>query len=349
MTNIILMTSLLPTTGHADIINFSLELGPTLVIVSGRSHEPVPLNLRIRALQEACPEAMIVAHENDDAPQNPEDVDVQEDFWNFWKDVVLSFNSKPSAVVASENYGVRMAEALDVPFVSYDIARALNQAKSTNFRHDPLPNWQNVLPLIKDFFTIRVTMFGQESVGKTTTSKLVAERLGGLWLPEYAREYLETVGSEITPERMATITKGQAAYQKLAPRKAERPFVVQDTDLYSTIGYYQLSALTNPIFENVSMSQYGQDIASETASDMYFVLPDNIPFEQDILRYGGDKRETSTEFWIKLLKDHSLPYVEVLQGEGCGTDLYDKVNFIVDKTLSLFWERWDRVKAFERE
>jgi hypothetical protein len=37
-------------------------------------------------------------------------------------------------------------------------------------------------------------------------------------------------------------------------------------------------------------------------------MNDRIPFEKDILRYGGNKRESKTQFWIDLLDEFGLNY-----------------------------------------
>jgi nicotinamide riboside kinase len=39
------------------------------------------------------------------------------------------------------------------------------------------------------------------------------------------------------------------------------------------------------------------------------VTKSNIPFEKDPLRYGGDKREGSDEYWIDVCEKYELPYV----------------------------------------
>ena len=38
---------------------------------------------------------------------------------------------------------------------------------------------------------IRVVLFGPESTGKTTLSKALARHYNSVWVPEYAREYLQ--------------------------------------------------------------------------------------------------------------------------------------------------------------
>jgi nicotinamide riboside kinase len=49
----------------------------------------------------------------------------------------------------------------------------------------------------------------------------------------------------------------------------------------------------------------------QTKSDLYFVMNDEIPFEEDKLRYGGNKRETDKQFWIDLLEEYGCNYYVV--------------------------------------
>jgi hypothetical protein len=42
----------------------------------------------------------------------------------------------------------------------------------------------------------------------------LSKEQNGLFVPEWARQYLETVGPELTPEKMLTIATGQYSLQK---------------------------------------------------------------------------------------------------------------------------------------
>lgn len=344
MINVILMTALVPTTGHLDLIAFSRHLAPTTVIVSGRSFEPVPLELRIAALQESSDSVVaphpvtFVAHEDDRAPQNPED---HHDFWNWWGERIKTVVPGSFRLVASEAYVKPLAEVLEVPFMTHDIARVMNPSRGRTVRENPFREWSNILPAIRRHYVQRITFFGQESVGKTTQAKLFASRGGSsiaehaTFIPEYAREYLETVGHEVTEERMQVVSDGQWALQSLASR-ADRPFIAQDTDLYSTIGYYDLVGM--PYSEGIERR------AAALASDVYFIMPDDIPFEKDILRYGGDKRETTTEYWVNVLERYQQPYVLVPSGT-----LEEKRDMVWKHAYNMFHTKWDKVSDFERE
>lgn len=150
-----------------------------------------------------------------------------------------------------------------------------------------------------------VTIFGAESVGKTTLSHQLADALEGTWQCEFARPYLETTGEDVTTQSMHAIWYGQAALQRRARREHTR-YIIQDTDLFSTLGYWQLPHVS-PVIGGCP-NKLIRD-AKALTSDLYLILQSNIPFERDALRYGGDRRESSDQYWIDLCVQYDLPYV----------------------------------------
>jgi HTH-type transcriptional repressor of NAD biosynthesis genes len=307
MPNVItLLTAIVPTIGHEFLINFCANLavdGTAHVILCTREGEPSP-TARYNAIKASIPVRVHLHWVHGDIPQNPSD---HTDFWNVWAGVVRSkVEVGPTdTFVASELYGLDMAQALGCRFVPCDIARQVVPTKGTLVRNDILSRWNEMMPEFRKQFTTTITTFGPESVGKTTLAKSLAARLNGRYVPEWAREYLETVGPEVTDEKMRVIGRAQCAMEDAAAMTYDGPFVVQDTDLLSTIGYYKIyggpqkdvDALTN--------------VFRVRKSDLYVLLPDTIPFTPDVLRYGVDKRESTTEWWENLLKDFGCDYVRI--------------------------------------
>jgi nicotinamide riboside kinase len=56
-----------------------------------------------------------------------------------------------------------------------------------------------------------ITIVGPESSGKTTLARQLATELGCLWLPEYAREYLQVLGRDYNEADLFLIAEGQWA------------------------------------------------------------------------------------------------------------------------------------------
>ena len=54
-----------------------------------------------------------------------------------------------------------------------------------------------------------ITIVGPESSGKTTLARELADRYGCPWVPEFAREYLDSLGRDYQEEDLVLIAKGQ--------------------------------------------------------------------------------------------------------------------------------------------
>ena len=152
-----------------------------------------------------------------------------------------------------------------------------------------------------------ITIFGAESVGKTTLSRQLAKQLGAHWRCEFARPYLESTGQGVTRRSMRAIWRGQRALQQSA-KQTRYDTVMQDTDLFSTVGYWQLPHVSARI--GACPTALTTDAIS-LQSDLYIVLKSNIPFEQDILRYGGTTSESSDDYWLNICKKYELPYIVI--------------------------------------
>jgi HTH-type transcriptional repressor of NAD biosynthesis genes len=301
----VLMAAIPPTIGHLRLIQFAAALvDEVCVIVGTQPGEPYP-DERVDAVRRATASLPGVRVEqlHKTLPQRPEDAP---DFWPMWRRLLREHGMRDGdTIVASETYGAKLAETSGGVFVPYDLERSITPVRATAVREDPIGLFVQILPEFQPVFRRRITVLGAESTGKTTLSKALAESLPGHWLPEWARPYLEQLPSpEITLERMHVIWRAQRALQSSAKALTDKPFIVQDTDLFATVGFWQAWDLT-------SVPQALIEDAFADRSDLYLITRSNIPFEPDPLRYGGEVRETTDAFWIDLAKRHRLNAVVI--------------------------------------
>jgi HTH-type transcriptional regulator, transcriptional repressor of NAD biosynthesis genes len=98
----------------------------------------------------------------------------------------------PDVVFTSENYGHEYARYLKCVHELVDLDRISVPISGTLIRNNPFKYWDDYLiPLIRQFYTIRIVFCGAESTGKTTLSSRLANELNVAWVPEYGREYCE--------------------------------------------------------------------------------------------------------------------------------------------------------------
>lgn len=305
----VLMTALPPTKGHINLIEFANELtdrtnGRTNVIVCTQPDEPFAYE-RYSAVASTFANNYYVRvyHLHRKLEQNPN----APGFWEMWDDIMLNgYDFQPGdMVVTSEPYGKILASRLGGHFMPYDPQRELYYTKATKIRENPAKYFVDIAPAFQRYLRQTVTVWGAESTGKTTLSKALSYEMNGHWLFEWARPYLETAENVITKESMTDIWHGQAAIQAHGQRMLDKPWVIQDTDLFSTVGYWEQphwEATLGPVPPGLLND------AIEFRSDLYIITKSNIPFEADPLRYGGDHRESDDKYWLALADKYVLNY-----------------------------------------
>lgn len=298
-----------PHLGHKYLIDFANSYcsGYTDVIVFGMEREEIPTYHRFAALEDHYYGKGVKFHHHvETLPQYPEE---HPDFWNIWREKITGHVQVNSDTIlfASENYGAKLAEVLGCKFMPVDIDREIYSISGSILRekYGLEEYFDYLLPEVKPFLTKKVVIFGSDSVGKTTLAKDVARLLGGKFVPEYARTYLNTFPAEtITKEILNDIGLGQISAQVADHRNPQKYLTIFDTDFLTTYGYWELFGAEKDIeFENLLTRQILY------SKRYHYIVPDtNIPFVADPQRYGGDKRQSDTQFWIDILEKFGKPY-----------------------------------------
>jgi NadR type nicotinamide-nucleotide adenylyltransferase len=300
-----LLTALPPTKGHLRLIQFTSELGggKANVILATQPSEPYGQE-RYEALHKATHEFAWIHWYHQEVEQNPE----APGFWDKWKEIFQSWGwQEGDILVTSEMYGKKLAEVLEGQWMPYDVDREMYPCKATHVRNGGTRKFNLIIPEFQQYLRQRVTIFGCESTGKTTLSKNLATKQNAHWTFEYARPLLEKRENVINDDVMTDIWHGQAALQRQTDRWIDKAWVIQDTDLFSTVGYWEF-------WKPGECPEGLIKDAIDLKSDLYIITQSNIPFEVDPLRYGGDKRESDDKYWIDLCEQYGLNYVVLESG-----------------------------------
>lgn len=162
----------------------------------------------------------------------------------------------------------------------------------------------------EDANIIKVVLFGPESTGKTTLSIQLARHYNTVWVPEFARDYLQDKwnNQRKTCENhdLIPIAEGQMRLENELAKKADKVLFC-DTDLLETKVYSQE-------YYGGFVDKKLDKAANTNEYDLYLLTYIDTPWEADDLR---DRPELRLEMFIafeKALKDHDKNYI-LLKGD----------------------------------
>jgi len=152
---------------------------------------------------------------------------------------------------------------------------------------------------------IKVVLFGPESTGKTTLSIQLARHYNSVWVPEYAREYLQDVWNNerrtCEPKDLLPIAIGQMKLENELAQKTNSVLIC-DTDLLETKVYSEAYYLgsCDPMLEKYAL---------QNIYDLYFLTYIDVPWEADDLRDKPNERQRMFMAFEETLIKYNRPYV----------------------------------------
>jgi len=150
----------------------------------------------------------------------------------------------------------------------------------------------------------KVVVIGPESTGKSTLSETLARQLGTVWVPEYARAYLQQLGRPYHERDLLTIAAGQIAAEDRLAEQAKN-ILVCDTDLYvvKVWSEHSYGQCARQILEHIAGRRY----------DLYLLTYIDVPWEDDPLREhpGGDMRQYFFNLYKDIVIHSGVPWAEI--------------------------------------
>ncbi|MDP5061362.1 AAA family ATPase [Maribacter spongiicola] len=152
---------------------------------------------------------------------------------------------------------------------------------------------------------IKVVLFGPESTGKTTLSEQLARHYHTVWVPEYARDYLQDKWNNerktCEPHDLLPIAEGQMKLENKLAKKAT-DILICDTDLLETKVYSEAYYIgdCDPVLEKYAL---------ENTYDLYLLTYIDIPWEADDLRDKPNEREEMFNYFKDTLEKYGKNFI----------------------------------------
>lgn len=150
----------------------------------------------------------------------------------------------------------------------------------------------------------KIVVIGPESTGKSTLSEALAASLQTVWVPEYARAYLENLGRDYNEGDLLEIALGQIALEEERLKNANR-FLFCDTDLYvlkvwSESKYHKCHSR---ILEEIARREY----------DLYLLAGIDTPWTDDPLREhpAPEERQYFYNIYRDIVQNSGVQWVDI--------------------------------------
>jgi nicotinamide riboside kinase len=189
---------------------------------------------------------------------------------------------------------------------------------------------ENLQQLTKSGATpiIKIAIFGPESTGKTTLATQLAEYYKTVWVPEFARDYLQEKldsGRGVCDVNdMLPIAYGQTKLENESVLIANK-YLFCDTNLLVTKVFSELYyGFCDPSLDKA---------ARDHQYDLFFLTDIDVPWEEDGLRDSPKGRENVFEVFKKSLIDNKKPFITISGDKE--TRLKKAVAIIEDLTMAL--------------
>jgi NadR type nicotinamide-nucleotide adenylyltransferase len=168
----------------------------------------------------------------------------------------------------------------------------------------------------------KVVIIGPESTGKSTLAKNLADNFGCLWVPEFARKYLDRLGRPYAYDDLLEIAQGQVKLEDDLSQKSKE-LLVCDTDLnvikiWSEYKYGKV----HPWIENQIKTRH---------YDLYLLTDIDIPWQDDPIREHPDPvlRKYFFDLYYKILQDSGVPFRVISGNENLRKGL--AIEIVIEK------------------
>jgi len=168
----------------------------------------------------------------------------------------------------------------------------------------------------------RIAITGPESTGKSQLSQQLADHYGTVWVPEFARDYIDALGRPYEERDILTIALGQLNRERDLEQQANQ-FLFCDTELlvtkiWSDVAYQRCDPW---ILENLTIHTY----------DLYLLCNIDTPWENDPQREHPHMREHLFNLYYNEMQERGWNFRVV---SGLGKERLQNAIKFIEKSFS---------------
>ena len=152
----------------------------------------------------------------------------------------------------------------------------------------------------------KIAITGPESTGKSMLARQLADHYKTLFVPEYARAYIDKLDRSYQQSDIVEIARGQLAMEKALEKKANR-YLFCDTELIvNKVWSLHAYGICDPfILDGIVNNRY----------DLFLLCDVDLPWEADPQREHPHLRSYFFDWYRKELDSYHFPY-EIIRGVG---------------------------------
>ncbi len=182
----------------------------------------------------------------------------------------------------------------------------------------------------------KIVIIGPESTGKSTLCEQLAAHYNTQWVPEYAREFLNTYGTNYTFENLGEIAKGQLEGEQLAINNMKQEVgniqkgAAKATPLFIDTDLYVMKVWSEIVFNKCDNKILTQ--ITQRSYDLYLLCNTDLPWVKDSLREYPDlkTREKIYHHYKDAMLNQNTEWVDI---SGNYEQRFLKAISAVDKLL----------------
>jgi NadR type nicotinamide-nucleotide adenylyltransferase len=327
--------------GHMFLITSAAKGCEKLTVLAcSLKTEPIPGHLRYSWVKSFCSsynEKNITAiNITEELPQLPEE---HPQFWEIWCDLIKKNCPDIDVIYSSEDYGFELAKRLGISHELVDKERIKHPISGTEIRNNPYDNWKQMYQGARPYFINRIYFLGPESTGKTTTSKLLAEKFDVNWVPEYGRILFEKKEGNIDLMDFHEIVIKQREIENNLAERTQDKFIICDTETITTKIFCELY-YPNECYKLSEFFDYHIKQQLVNKCHFFVMAPQGTKFVQDGTRtvVPEENRNIHLQKIIQELDKWGISYT-ILSGD------YDYRTSIVEQYVEKWLMKEDKITS----